>query len=131
LSLRLLSSAMDADEQLYFRRQGAWMKIARERSGKSQAGAAEYLGFSKKSKSSVSDYENGVTPTPMRVLRKLAEWYGVPLSVFTEPDPAPEERLDEIARLAAQREQRDWEAGEGQSPGDDDERGAAPRRRSA
>lgn len=104
---------MDAGEQLYFRRQGAWLKVARERSGKSQAGAAEYLGLSKKSKSSVSDYESGVTPAPMRVLRKLADWYGVPLGAFTEPDPTPEERLDEISRLAARRERWGWDEGQG------------------
>jgi transcriptional regulator with XRE-family HTH domain len=102
---------MDADEQLYARRLGFWLKAARERSGKSQQGAAEFLGFSSKSKSTISDYENGVTIPALRMLKRLAEWYGLPLETFTEPDPTPEERLDEISRLAVRREQRDWAEG--------------------
>ena len=74
LSLRLLSGAMPDDDQ-YARRLGFWLRMARERSGKSQQGAAEHLGFSTKSKSTISDYENGVTVPALRVLRKLAVWY--------------------------------------------------------
>lgn len=122
---------MTADDLLYAKRLGFWLKAARERSGKSQQGAAEYLGFSPNSKSTISDYENAVTPVPLRHLRKLAAWYGVPLTAFTEPDPTPEERLDEIARLAGLREQRGWEAEEGRDQAGDDEPGDAPHRRSA
>lgn len=131
LSLRLLSAAMNADEQLYFRRQGAWLRIAREWSGKSQAGAAEYLGLSKKSKSSVSDYENGVTPAPVLVLRRLAEWYGVPLTLFTEPRPAPDEVIDEIVRLAGLREQRESDAEAAPGRAADGAQGGGPGRSAA
>lgn len=103
---------MADDDQVYARRLGYWLRIARERAGKSQQGAAEYLGLSPKSKSSISDYENGVRTPPLPVLRRLARWYGVPLAVFTNPEPTPEERLDEIVRLAGERESADWEEGE-------------------
>ena len=102
-----------ADDEIYAKRLGFWLRMARERAGKSQGGAAEFLGFSAKSKSSISDYENGVTVPALPVLRRLAEWYGVPLGVFTDPQPTPEERLDEIVRIAGAAERRDWAEGEG------------------
>jgi transcriptional regulator with XRE-family HTH domain len=99
LSLILLSGGMSDDVE-HQRRQGFWLRMARERAGKSQAGAAEYLGLSKASKSTISDYENGVTEVPQRYLRRLAGWYGVPLRTFTEPERTAFDRLDEIAREA-------------------------------
>lgn len=99
LSLTLLSGGMSDDVE-HQRRQGFWLRIARERAGKSQAGAAEYLGLSKSSKSTISDYENGVTEIPQRYLRRLAGWYGMPLRTFTEPERTAFDRLDEIAREA-------------------------------
>lgn len=99
LSLTLLSGGMSDDVE-FQRRQGFWLRIARERAGKSQAGAAEYLGLSKSSKSTISDYENGVTEVPLRYLRRLAVWYGVPLRTFTEPESTAFDRLDQMARDA-------------------------------
>lgn len=131
LSLRLLSPAMAADDALYAKRLGFWLKAARERSGKSQGGAAEYLGFSPKSKSTISDYENGVTVPSLPALRKLATWYEVPLVVFTDPQPTPEERLDEIVRAASALERDDWEAGVARSQGGGAAPGDAPHRRTA
>ena len=122
---------MAAEDTLYAKRLGFWLKAARERSGKSQAGAAEFLGFSVKSKSTISDYENGVTIPSLPVLRRLAEWYGLPLETFTDPGPTPEERLDEIVRLAGQREQRDWQAAPERDQGAGDAPGAGPRRLTA
>jgi transcriptional regulator with XRE-family HTH domain len=106
---------MAEEDELYQRRQGFWLRMARERAGKSQAGAAELIGLKRSSKSSISDYENGVTPVPMKMLRRFAEWYGVPLRVFTEPKPTAYEQLDdEIAAMARSEEgetpqrQRGW-----------------------
>jgi len=131
LSLHLLSGGMPDDDEAYAKRVGFWLRMARERAGKSQAGAAEHLGFSSKSKSTISDYENGVTLPSLKVLRRLAAWYEVPLTVFTQPEPTIEERLDEIVQLASAAEQRDWaQAGE-RGPAVDDEPGAEPGRRSA
>ena len=131
LSLRLLSVAMAAEDDLYAKRLGFWLRAARERAGKSQGGAAEFLGFSPKSKSTISDYETGVTVPSLPVLRRLADWYGLPLETFTAPAATPEERLDEISRLAGQREQREWDAGRDRGPGAADEPDAGPRRLSA
>lgn len=96
------------DDDLYAKRLGFWLRMARERAGKSQAGAAEYLGFSTKSKSTISDYENGVTVPSLRVLRRLASWYAVPLQVFTNPEPTFEERLDAIVLEASAEERAGW-----------------------
>lgn len=101
LSLRLPSVAMTDEDRQYARRLGFWLRMARERAGKSQQGAAEHVGLSAKSKSTISDYENGVTLPSLATLRRLAAWYDVPLEVFTHPEPTPEERLDELARGAA------------------------------
>lgn len=122
---------MATEEEIYKVRLGFWLRMARERAGKSQKGAAEYLGFSANSKSSISDYENGVTVPSLPVLRRLAAWYGVPPATFTDPEPTPEERLDEIVRVAGAAEREDWAAGEGRGPGVAGELGDEPRRRSA
>jgi len=110
---------MGADEDRYKLRLGFWLRMARERAGKSQQGAAEYLGFSANSKSSISDYENGVTVPSLPVLRRLAAWYRVPLRTFTEPEATPEERLDELSRLAADAEREDWASEEPRGLGAD------------
>lgn len=119
------------DDETYKLRVGFWLRMARERAGKSQEGAAAFLGYSAKSKSSISDYETGKTPVPLAILRKLAAWYGVPLGVFTDPQPTPEERLDEIVRLAEVAEREDWGAGQGRARGVDGGPDAEPGRRSA
>lgn len=131
LSLRLLSPGMPDDDELYRKRLGFWLRAARERSGKSQQGAAEKIGLSPKSKSTISDYEAGATPIPLKALRILAAWYEVPLSVFTEPDATPEERIDEIVRLAGQREQRQWDEAGAQAPAGGDAPAASPERLTA
>jgi len=107
---------MGEQDELFQRRQGFWLRMARERAGKSQAGAAEVAGLSKSSKSSISDYENGITPIPQRILRRLANWYGVPPSVFTEPGRTAEELLDSRVRAASSLEQLDWDAAEEDNP---------------
>lgn len=98
---------MSDDETTFLVRQGFWLRAARERAGKSQKGAAEQLGLSGNSKSSISDYENGVTPASQITLRRLAKWYGVPVSLLTEPAETPEERIVAIVHLAGEQERRD------------------------
>jgi len=109
---------MADDDAEFYRRQGFWLKVARERAGKSQQGAAEYLGLSKNSKSSVSDYETGVTPASQSTLRRLARWYGVPVRVFTEPEATAFERLDELAADATAQGLEDLDAAEEGGRGD-------------
>lgn len=129
MSLRLLSPGM-GDDEVYAKRLGFWLRMARERSGKSQAGAAKYLGLSEKSKSTVSDWENGRVPA-LAYLRRLARWYGVPLEVFTHPELTPDERLDEIARFASDEERQGWESAQEPTRAGEDARDGAPRTRTA
>lgn len=123
------------DDMQYYRRQGFWLRMSRERAGKNQAGAAEKLGLSKTSKSTVSDYENGTQVAPQPVLRKLARFYAVPVELFLDPPPTAEEmieaRMAELADGAADAERRDWAAGRGPSPASEHGSDAEPDRRSA
>ncbi len=118
MSLTLLSGGMgNPDDTTYRIRQGWWLRMAREASGKKQQGAADLLGL--KAKSTISDYENGVTDVPQPYLRKLARWYKWDLVIFTEPELTAEEqareRMARIARAAIGLAQRDEDAG--QAPG--------------
>lgn len=131
LSLRLLSGAVPDDDAIYNRRLGFWLRMARERAGKSQAGAAEFIGLAPSSKSTISDWEVGTRPPKLNQLRRLAAFYAVPLELFTDPQPTPEERIDEIVRLAGHAERRDWAEEQGTSQGADDGPDVEPGRRSA
>ena len=97
----------------YRRRQGFWLRMARESAGLKQQGVADQVGL--RTKAAISDYENGVTEVPMRRLRRMAELYGWPLVLFTEPDLTAEERARErmaqLARAALHVEREDREAG--------------------
>jgi len=123
-------------DEIYFKRQGFWLRMARERAGKSQKGAALELGLSENSKSSVSDYESGTgTHASQDTLLALARWYTVPLSVFTDPLPTSDEvierLIDEASRLGASAERRDWIEGRDRAREADDALGDAPGRLSA
>jgi transcriptional regulator with XRE-family HTH domain len=117
------------DDALYFRRQGFWLRMARERAGKSQKGAAVEIGLAETSKSTISDYENGSQIAPQQVLRQLARWYGVPVELFTHPrltaDEVIDAMIDDVARLGTEAEQRDWRAGQdrGREAGDEPDDG--------
>lgn len=131
--LRLLSPAMDDDQ--YYRRQGFWLRMARERAGKNQKGAAVEIGLAEASKSTISDYENGV-PAPQPVLRKLARYYEVPVELFLDPPPTADEviqrRMEELARAAADAERRDWSQEEAaRAQAFEDGNGDGPRRQPA
>lgn len=123
------------DDAQYYRRQGFWLRMARERAGKSQAGAAIELGLSEKSKSTISDYENGAQVAPQAALRKLARWYEVPVDLFQNPPATADEvidaRMDELTRRAADAERADWELEQGRSPASGGASGDEPGTRSA
>jgi len=93
LSLRLLSGSMPDEDELYYKRQGFWLRMARERAGKNQEGAAIEIGLEASSKSTISGYERG-TPAPQPVLRKLARWYKVPIDLFLHPPRTADELID-------------------------------------
>ena len=123
----------DADD-LHRRRQGFWLRMAREAKGLKQQGAAERIGL--KTKAAISDYENAVTEVPQHRLRKLAALYEWDLVFFTEPDPTAEEqaieRMARLSRAAIHVADRDEEAGAAEPAHDDDGAPDAPRgRRSA
>jgi transcriptional regulator with XRE-family HTH domain len=123
------------DDQLYYQRQGFWLRMARERAGKSQSGAAQEIGLAAASKSTISDYERGAQPAPQQVLRTLARWYAVPVDLFQKPpitsDEVIEARLRELASRAEDAERQDWQEGRDRSQEDDDERPDVPDTRSA
>lgn len=118
LSVGLAFQSM-VDEAILSKRLGFWLRVARERAGKSQEGAALELGLKPSSKSTISDWENGVRPPSLPQLRRLARYYNVPINVFVEPGPTAEEDLDRLVELAASSidaERDDWEAGQARDP---------------
>lgn len=122
---------MATDAERDNKRRGYWLRMARERANYSQATAAEMLGLSNQSKSTMSAWEAGTREPRIRYLKAMAELYGVPLSVFTDPEPTAEERLDALVSDAGGLEREDWEAGErGRRPAAGDT-GVEPHRRTA
>lgn len=113
------------------RRRAWWLRVARESRGLSQSGVAEALGLSRKSASTVGDWERQVSDPSLRQLEQLAALYGVPLSLFMDPPQTDEERLDELAAAAIAAEQRDWESQSERGRGAGDEPTVPPRTRSA
>jgi len=112
---------MPTNEQLEQRRarRAWWLRVARETRGLSQSGVADSLGLSKKSASTVGDWERQVSDPSLRQLELLAALYRVPLNLFVDPPPTDEERLLELAGGAAAAGLAD-EA----SAGEDPDRGA-------
>lgn len=93
LGLTVLSGAMADKDAQYRKRQGFWLRMARESRGLSQEGAAREVGL--KTKSALSDYETGVTEPPQSRLRALAALYGWDLEIFIDPDLTAEEMAQE------------------------------------
>jgi transcriptional regulator with XRE-family HTH domain len=100
------------------------------------ADVATAAGLSEGSGSTISRWENNqaVNPPKLPQLRRLAAFYGVPLSLFTEPPETDEERAARYRQLAlgaVELAQQDLavELGVGRVPGES--LGDAPRRRSA
>lgn len=134
----LRSLPMAADQKLALRqaRTAWWLKTVRETDprGTTLSQAAVAAGLSPKSGSVVSHWENNdaVTGPKLRQLERLAEFYRVPLTLFTEPPETDQERAARYRQLALEaldEEREDWEAGSDPAPGD--EPGDAPLRRLA
>ena len=96
-------------------RRGFWLRMARERANLTQAAVAGLLGLSSESKSTMSAWEAGRREPRLRYLKEMARLYGVPLEMFTDPEPTALERIDarleELARTALRLERDDWMAG--------------------
>lgn len=132
--LTVLSASMADRDELHRRRQGFWLRMAREANGMSQKEAADVCGL--KTKAGVSDYENGITQVPQHRLRRLAGRYGWPLVIFTEPEPTAfeqaEARMARLARAAIRVAAEDAESEvEAVGPPASGEPAAPPHRRSA
>lgn len=120
-------------------RQAWWLKMCRETDPRKPTlgQVAVAAGISDGSGSVVSLWENnkGVNLPKYEQLVRLAAFYGVPLTVFTEPDETDQERLAHFRRLAlgAIAAALEDSAGEAldQSPGADGPPGSSRRRRSA
>jgi transcriptional regulator with XRE-family HTH domain len=106
------------------KRRGFWLRVARERANLTQEAVAQELGLSSRSKSTMSAWETGSRDPKLRYLNAMARLYGVPVSVFMEPDPTAEESLEErlakLARAAIRlaHEDRPPEGRAAQAPGD-------------
>lgn len=111
---RLSVAPMGTDPVLDNKRRGFWLRMARERANLTQAAVAGQLGLSSESKSTMSAWEAGTREPKLRYLKEMARLYGVPLEMFTDPEPTAveriDERLEELARSALRRERDDWEA---------------------
>jgi len=107
---------MGTDPALDNKRRGFWLRMARERANLTQAAVAGQLGLSSESKSTMSAWEAGTREPRLRYLKEMARLYGVPLEMFTDPEPTAaeriDERLEELARSALRQERDDWAAGE-------------------
>lgn len=103
-----------------------WLRVCFETDGRDLvlADIAEAAGLSRGSGSVVSLWHRNesVNPPKLEQLTRLAAFYGVPLTLFTEPPETDEERVARYRRLALgaiDAEQQDWDEGPaaGPSPG--------------
>jgi transcriptional regulator with XRE-family HTH domain len=89
------------------RRRGYWLRLARSHAGEkggvmNQAVAANALGLSENSGSTISNWEHGRGEGPSaQQLLQLARLYKVPASWFFEPRPTDEEALLALSAGAA------------------------------
>lgn len=134
--LRLVPMPTDAAVQKRQTRTAWWLRVCHLVDSRKPTGAqvAVAAGLSAGSASVVSLWEQNKAQPKLEQLERLAAFYGVPVSLFTEPPETDEERLGRYrqrALAAVDAEQRDWDeavAG-GRTPGV--ERASSPRRRSA
>lgn len=124
---------MPTDEELEQRRRRRawWLRVAREQRGQSQAGVADAVGLSKKSASTVGDWERNVSEPSLRQLEMLAVIYGVPLNLFIDPPETDEERFQRLAAGAVAAAGDEDEPEQETDPAAADPPGAGPGRRSA
>lgn len=125
---RLPSAAMTAEEDLHAVRLGYWLRRVRVQRGETLKSAAVAVGLAATSGSTVSFWERGLRPITVQQLRRLAHFYGVPDTLFTDPPMTDDERLALALADAATLERQDWARGMAADPGDADEPDAGRRR---
>lgn len=126
---RLLHVVASIDVSQENRRRGFWLRMARERANLSQEAVAALVGLSKRSKSTMSAWENGDREPKPTKLSTMARLYGVPVRVFTEPEPTAYERLDDLAHAAIALAREDRAMEEAPRPDGDGRRDGQPRTR--
>lgn len=135
--LRLVEMPTDEELAAQRRRRAWWIASARRADPRQPTlvDVALAVGLKPKSASTVSDWENNIGGGPsIGQLHKLAAFYGLPVSIFMEPDPTEQEYLDQARALATDAvalEQADSEVGEAPAPSVDVAPTAPLRRRSA
>lgn len=82
------------DTVLENKRRGFWLRMSRERAGISQSTAAEELGLSGQSKSTLSAWEAGTREPRPSMLTRMALLYGVPVERLANPAPTAYEQID-------------------------------------
>lgn len=110
------------------RRRAWWLRVARESRGLSQSGVAEALGLSRKSASTVGDWERQVSDPSLRQLEQLAALYSTPIALFMDPPETDEERFLVLAAGAIAAEHQDWAEAQDGGRAAGDEPPSAPRR---
>jgi transcriptional regulator with XRE-family HTH domain len=106
---------MPTDEEIALRRRRrAWWIASARRADPRQPTLEEValaVKLKAKSASTISDWEKGIGGGPSLVqLERLAAFYGLPVSTFTEPQPTEQEFLEglrELALAAIELEQQD------------------------
>lgn len=135
--LRLVLMPTDDEIALQQRRRAWWIASVRRADPRKPklTAVAKAVGLAENSASTISDWENNIGGGPSVVqLHKLAAFYGVPVSMFMEPEPTEQEYLDQVRALAldaVELEQEDSASEETPSPTGDDARAAQRGRRSA
>lgn len=80
------------DEVRERKRRAHWLRLARVAADVKQPEAARYIGY--KAGTSVLAMEKGRKDPTATEMQKLAELYGVPVSMFADPDPTDQEKVD-------------------------------------
>lgn len=116
------------DEVRERKRRAHWLRLARVAADVKQPEAARYIGY--KAGTSITAMEKARKDPTAIEMQKLAELYGVPVSMFADPEPTDQERVEsaraELARVAIALAGEDMEGGP--APDQRDAARPAPRR---
>jgi len=131
---RLVSVPMSgSDRARLMRRRAHWLFLARKVAEVKQHEAAAVLGYA--NGTSILQLEKGRQDPTAVQMQQLADLYGVPVSMFADPDPTDEERViaarAELARAAIELAREDHQVEEETPQPSDGRPGETPRRQLA
>lgn len=123
----------DAEASRLRKRRGHWLRLARVTAGIKQVDAAHRLGLA--AGTTILAWEKGRRDPDATQMLELANMYGVPVSLFADPDETDEERVISrraaLAREAIGLAHEDLAQAEGARRAGAARRASPPRRRSA